>query len=603
MNAWQKLAWTEWHRSAGLGGKPNRDFLWLTGLLSLTLILALLLYGGREGLLNKFVDVSVGYLEGAGIPIWLTAESATGGIDREVLQQVSSQLNIKLYPYREVECHEVNLPSQKCADTNKIWDETTVLFDGWAVTFNDPLWKKGMTNQPTSTVHSNDSSGLPLDIILNRSLFEQYFNCAAYVDILQKKPLPFTLPTATEQSDKLYCLANGTLWLEVKGNQELLPFRIHWQSHIPTMQNLAFLFPVSTLNTLKLVKRYPNLGLKYYPEAQFQKTTRVQKLKIRASKKELSEEVMKNLLSCLQNPNQKRSRLTLKRPLPKDWVAACAKQNQIPFKTGNHRPSPPYLSITQESESHDFHYDADDYLTLLCPNNSACQPCQTLSRLPKKLGKKVDCGETQAIIDIIAANSPYYKAFAYVKDRAALSEQVENLKDFQLPHQESNAFYIHPTYEDALVRFQFIDKIMSILEWVYVIFFPIFLGMLLSVQVSIVINHRQHNYGILLAKGMSWEQVRGIVFLQIAISFAVAMGIALVIDEGMQWLLAGRVESVATAKPYIDHIIASQLDLLPLSFWDYMLVGSLVLIVLATITEVLLRRMILKRYLEPAYLF
>jgi hypothetical protein len=37
--------------------------------------LALLLWGGREGLLNKFVDISVGYIEDAGIPIWLATNN------------------------------------------------------------------------------------------------------------------------------------------------------------------------------------------------------------------------------------------------------------------------------------------------------------------------------------------------------------------------------------------------------------------------------------------------------------------------------------------------------------------------------------------------
>jgi hypothetical protein len=598
MNVWQ-LAWTEWYRSAVLGGKPNCDFLWLTGLLSLTLILALLLYGGREGLLNKFVDVSVGYLEGAGIPIWLTAESATGGIDREVLQQVSSQLNLKLYPYREVECHEVNLPNQKCGDTNKIWDETAVLFDGWAVTFDDPLWKMGLKTQPTSNVNSNDTSGLPLDIILNRSLFEQYFSCAVYIEELQTKPLPFKIPTtATTQSDKLSCLADGTLWLDVKGNQELLPFRIHWQSHIPTMQKLAFLFPLNTLNTLKMAKQ---TGIRYEPRlAQANQTTaRVKELMIWQNG--ISDDTMATLLSCLQNPKKNANRFSMKRPLPKSWVIECAKQNGIPVLKKGQRLSPPFIQITAAlPQKYDFQYHDDDYLTLSCQGNSTCQPCQALSGLTQRIPNSVACSQagTQAAkIDMIAANSHYYRAFAYVTDRAELLDQVKKLK-------KNKAFDIHPTYNDALVRFQFIDEIMGILEWVFVILFFIFLGLLLWVQVSIVINHRQHNYGILLAKGMSWEQVRRIVCLQMFISFVVAMFFAGLIAEGMQYLLDWRVESVATAERYIDHIVATQLDLLPLSFlWDYLLVGGIVLIVLGIITEVLLRRMILKRYLEPAYLF
>ena len=53
MNAWQKLAWIEWYRSFRLTGKDNHDFFWLALLLFLTLTLALLLWGSREGLLNN----------------------------------------------------------------------------------------------------------------------------------------------------------------------------------------------------------------------------------------------------------------------------------------------------------------------------------------------------------------------------------------------------------------------------------------------------------------------------------------------------------------------------------------------------------------------
>jgi hypothetical protein len=604
MNTWQRLAWIEWGRSI-YKGIPNRDFLWLTMLLSLTLILALLLWGGREGLLNKFVDISVGYIEDAGIPIWLATNNISG-IDKNLLKNNElSQQNIKLYPYREVECHEVNLPNQRCGNTNTIWDETTVYFDGWAVSDDDPLWKMGKPSKlkGEAPVVQSNRSNLPLEIILNKSLFTQYFNCTAYKKALQSKQLPVTIPNA--QSDPLSCLANGTLWLELKvgKDKELVPFHIHWQPHIPTMQNLAFLFPLSTLNTLKLVVNGKHPKLRYYPEAQANQITSFKELKIKRGEEKLSDESMKKLMSCLLNPERKRYRLTLKKPLPKTWIASCAKQSGIPLK-GENRISPPFIKITNESDSHYFQYDMDGSLTIFCGNNAPCSPCQQIPSLQDKLGENVACSDKEAKInDMIAATGSYQRAFAYVENRAALATQIEKIKDFQLPQQDSKAFYIHPTYDDALVRFRFIDAIMKILELWYGLFFLLFLMILLLVQVRIVITHRKHNYGILLSKGVSWAQMRGMVLMQITLSFAVAMGIAIFIDEGMQWFLAGQLENVTTIKPYIDHIIAGQLDLLPLSFLDYMLVGGTVLLVLCLITIELLKRMILLRYMEPAYLF
>jgi hypothetical protein len=609
MNVWQKLAWVEWYRSF-LKGQDNRDFLWLTILLSLTLILALLLWGGREGLLNKFVDVSVGYIEGAGIPIWLATNNVSG-VDRNLLQNAElSQQNIELHPYREVEWHEVSLPNNATDDSQpKIWNpkkipSKEVPFNGWAVSFNDPLWKMGMKSQPIekSPTLQKDTSGLPLEVILNRSLFEQYFNCAVYVKAL-KESLP-AKAKALDSKSTLYCLANDTLWLSVKvgRNRELLPFQIHWQSHIPTMQNLAFLFPLSTLNTLKIAKYHPKL--RYYPESQAGKTTRVKGLMIWVDENEPSEESIKALISCLQNPEKKHYRLTLKRPLPKNWVAECAKQSNISLQNGEERLSSSYITITEEIESHYFQYNANDFLSILCQDNySACQPCEDIPSLKRLDNNIVQCQDTKAKIDMIAATGSYQKAFAYIENRKALTTQVEKIKSFQLPQQESKAFYIHPTYEDALVRFRFIDEVVTILEIFLSPFFLVFLTILLGVQLSIVITHRKHNYGILLAKGMSLKQIREMVFMQIGISFLVAMDIAIVIDEWMQWLLAVQLEKVISKKPYIDHIIASQLDLLPLSWLDYMGVGIVVFIMLVIITFFLFKGVVSKRQMEPAYLF
>lgn len=606
MNSWQRLAWIEWQRST-LKGIPNRDFLWLTMLLSLTLILALLLWGGRAGLLNKFVDISIGYIEGAGIPIWL-ATNDFRGIDRHLLQnQALSQQHIKLYPYREVECHEISLPAQGCNDDdNQIWDkkETEVDFAGWAVSLEDPLWKMGQSSLLTATaaVSQANQTTLPLEIILNKSLFSQYFNCTAYKNALQTKQLPFTIPE--DQSNHLSCLTNGILWLEVKVGRykELVPFQIHWQPHIPTMQSLAFLFPLTTLNTLKLVVNDKLPKLKYYPEAQIEPVTRVKGVKIKPSQEALSTESISQLLACLQNPKQKGDWLTLKKPLPKTWVAACAKQSGLSLTPENENS--PYLKITEALNSHYFQYHPDDSLTISCPNNLPCSPCEQVPSLPQKLGGNVHCDEkTAKINDMIMATGSYQRAFAYVENRTVLATQIEKIKDFRLPSQQSKAFYIHPTYDDALVRFRFIDAIMKILEWLYSPFFLIFLTILLFIQVSIVIIHRRHDYGILLSKGLSWEQMRNLVLIQIALSFAVAMSFAILIDEAIQWLLAGQLANITTQKPYIDHIIAGQLDLLPLSFFDYALVGGAVLIVLYLTTWYLLKSMISAKYLEPAYLF
>ncbi|OQW92769.1 MAG: hypothetical protein BWK78_00690, partial [Thiotrichaceae bacterium IS1] len=544
---WARLAWIEWQRSVVMG-KQNRDFLWLTVLLTLTLLLALLGWGSQQGLLNKFVDVSIGYVEGAGIPIWVAADTSEG-ITREVLDSP----NFTLYPYREVESYEVALPGESGIDTpggKTIWAQKKVPFEGWAVHFADPLWK---ANKEASQ-DLKESATIPLAVIANRSLFENYFNCAAYVEKLQQQ-LPFLTLPAAAGSDKLYCLADRILWLDldVRKNRELLPFRIYWQSHIPTMQNLAFLFPLNTLNTLKLAKFYPTL--EYYPEMQVNHSGRVKQL-MWQDNNDMPTELKNKWQNCFPTSVIEANRLTLKSPIPNDWVTQCANKYQIPLVTDNQRVEEPYLQITEELPlTYHFQYQTNDHLVIACQaEEEACQPCEqspALKTLTEQNNQAVTCDKTKATIEMIQATGNYQKAFAYVVSRTELNTQVDKLKSVQTA-QSDKMFYVPSTYEDALVRFMFIDKIMNILETFYSPVFLIFLVILLLVQIGIVIAHRKHNYAIFLAKGISWGQVKMMVLMQIGLSFLVAISLSVLVGEVMQGGLALKLYHVTTVKPYID---------------------------------------------------
>lgn len=574
MQAWQQLALLEWRRST-FQGKQNLDFFWLTILLTLTLLLTLLLWGGREGLLNKFVDVSIGYVEDAGIPIWL-ATNRIEGIDRPLLQQLATQ-PITIYPYREVEWHQISFPQQ---DEN-IWQDKAVPFMGWAVSSTDPLWKE--THAPENTI--------PLAIILNRRLFTQHFNCEAYIAALQK---PLALLNI---DDPKTCLANNTLWLEVKTGhtRTLLPFRIHWQPHLPTVQPLAFLLPLSTLNTLLLVNSTESLS--YYPDLDGDRW--VKQLLLRTDT-ETVDAVMTNLSLCLPSATIRHRRVTLATPLPETWLKRCfAEYGVIPLKTD--KQMTPYFKITEFlTIPYTLTYDnQQNQLTITCRQNANCQPC---TAIPSLQGKTQQCEAQRAVVDLFKAIGGYQRAFVYVEDRAILSTHLEKIKNFP-PDQEAKAFYFHHTYDDALVRFKFIDKIMQLLELCFSPFFILFIGVLLVVQIGMVITHRKHNYGILLAKGVAWRQIQWIIFLQLTMSFGVAISMTILMGEGMQTLLAAQLAQITTMPPYIDHIVTSGLDLLPLTVVNYLQVGGVILFVLHITGFLLLKILIAKHYQEPAYLF
>ena len=198
----------------------------------------------------------------------------------------------------------------------------------------------------------------------------------------------------------------------------------------------------------------------------------------------------------------------------------------------------------------------------------------------------------------------YQKALTYVKNRNELATYLDKITNLPQSATDSRkAFYIHPTYHDAHVRFLFIQKVIEMLKMVYSPFFLMLLLILLVVQIGIVITHRQHNYGILLAKGMSWQQIYYLILMQISLSFIIAWGSALLLIESVSSLLSWRFANIVTQKPYIDHLLVNNFDLLPLTFIDYGLVSLISLGMSYLIATAMLRRTIATQSPEPAYLF
>jgi hypothetical protein len=313
-------------------------------------------------------------------------------------------------------------------------------------------------------------------------------------------------------------------------------------------------------------------------------------------------EATNQLLACLSSAQLAQQRMTLKQPLPEHWVTQCIAQQTI-FSLQQHEEwlPPPTITVS-EVVTNDFSlkYTSDDNLILTCTQDNGCHPCEIIPAL-KKLGNAVHCEAQQTILDVIATTGSYQKAFIYATDRRTLPQQIAKITHFKTKT-GVKVFYIHPTYQDALVRFQFITAMMNMLELFFQPFFLIFLWILLLVQLGMVMTHRQHHYAILLAKGMSWPQVRYLIFTQISLSFLVAIAVAVTITEIMQIILSIQVTDIITKEPYNEHIVAPQLNLLPLFFLDYLKVISLILITLFVATFSLLKVMIAQRYQQPAYL-
>lgn len=608
MLAWYRLAWIEWYRAFAIrqpgGGSGKRDFFWLSLLLWLTLTLALFVWGSRAGLLDQFVNVSLGYVRGYGIPIWVIANpesSDSTAIGRQVLQSMRALaipgIHAGVQPYREVERYAVSLPDSY-ERGGQIWGNKPEAFYGWAVSPQDPLWRMAML--PTTPAPSENSAPhpFPLEVILSHSVFQRYFNCQAYGDVLAHK-LPAAMQPPEQNvasNDKLACLANGQLWLEAKlgTGRELVPFRIHWQRRIPTMTELAFLFPLTTLYALKMT--HDNPALRYFPEGYGQQVPRVKQMRIWDTlTPEPYEERYARLASCLGNARIAKNLIMLTHSKPLQWVETCATQHQMRVQMGSQPLPEPFLKVVETEDSHALSYEAEDSISL---------PCHTLKSDWQKLFGCTAAETRTVTIDVLTAFGGYLKALVYVPQRTYLFPALHALQTLPRPGAQSaqqQALYVDPVYQDAIARFGFMSDVLDILGRRYGVFFVIFLLVLLGVQIGIVIGHRRHNYGVFLAKGMSWNQIRIVVLMQMTLSVVAGFCGALLGLLLLRFSLHVALTRLLASERYNERIF-STLELLPLSGGDYVVVGCTVLFLAYAMALLLLVSLCPTWRIEPSRL-
>ncbi len=602
---WAVLALIEWRRSFGRrhtgGGAGRLDFLWLTLLLFLTVMLALLLWSSREGLLHQFMNVSLGYLEGSGVPVWVVGQVDVNGtetIDRALIDQLANDCQdngaLGIHPYLEIEENAIRMPGEGTGRRLWIGKEPIVM---WSVAAEDPLW---------AGASDASGAGMPLAAVLSISRFAEHLDCPAYVEATRGLPhparqAPLDSWSAEQLQKRVPCLADGILWLEMKvrGDWQRLPFDIVPQRRIATIQDVDLLLPVSTLSAAKISNRYT--GLRYSPQDPEGRVRYLSALRLRSAGGRLApDESLEQLNRCLGVETARQANLlALKPPQPAEEVSRCATEAGVPLQEDDDPiPDVPYLTVAQSEDPDALAYDPPFYLEV---------PCGRLAESAR--GHLEGCEERRADgrgrLDLVSFQEGYPKALIYT-ERDDLDRTVECLRDLMRPATLAEAgdvrraLYIHPTYQSALRRFGFIDRIVGLLAQSYSLFFIVFLSVLLWVQLGVVVGHRRHQYGVYLAKGLAWGQIRNMVFLQVTVSLAVAFAAAMAAMGALSVWLSHGVSSVLHGEGFADHI-SGDLVLLPLPLGDCLLVGGISLLISQGMAAALLA--VVGGRKEPAELF
>jgi hypothetical protein len=519
------------------------DFRWLTFLLAGVLCMALLLLSTQDGLMNNFVETLVGKIPNHGVPIWVVA---TNGHDIDATNLSKIKKIAPVFPYRDVSPGKIHIPGHRDSDT-----------PGRAVHVSDPLWQLPATSQPIPEhcfpqVPSDGTDKLPLEVTLNKSWFKgknkeknkNNFDYTAYRQALENRLPSPCIPAPTSSLESMQ-----VLWLDVELREhELVPFKIRWVEQIPAMEKLAFLFPMRTYHTILVSKDLPKL--RYYPEMQGGDEVRVREVVIEKDnldKKQQQEQ--KAFITCT---NGKRHDDVIQFPnyLPVYWIQACAD------------------AYTQywHNEAHNgdkIRHDAPWDLSL---------PCNRLNDLYKRMLNHQACAQNpyaNVLLNMLINDFRVSHALVYARDYTELSEIKDKL--LQLRENGEEVLYLHDIYQKSIDRFDFLADSLETLLSPYVLIFVLFLLLLLGVNIGTLIDHRQHSYGIFLAKGMPANQIYYMVSFQMILVTMVGFVLALIAFLVVMFIINYLVfaDVVETHRDNLD--IIGTLYLLPFD-WLYLLV-------------------------------
>ena len=485
-----------------------RDFFWLTLLLSLVISMALLLVGSRAGLLDRFTDAILGTMRPHGVPVWVTAHWENHeGIQTNLLERLKElerrvpgeSFGIKVYPYRRLaeNSPHIRLPVEGAWDSGVSWV-------GWAVYPNDPLWNLEASKDWKNEKTQGDWLGLPLTIVLSESLFAKQFDYAAYREamqpLLRKKKLR-RLPAILPQGDMKNVL--NTLWLKVTvGNREdFVPFRVRWIHHIPGMEKVSYLFPLTTYNALLAAYHFPEL--RYDPANHGKGDAKLFQLLVDNSFPKSS---IAAYARCVHHAVMATGLIDL--PKIREDVCPKPKLSDI-AKVMGQQPEGLWDTLNHDSENR---------LWISChrlPNGSALRN----SLCSDDENKGAHKGDHLMFVpwDVTDYGTSFAAVHAYVPDPTHLSRGIGGLLALRTPEGQ-RALSVQSMYQDALNRFNLLSDLLTTMVPAYALTFGLFLASLLLAQVGTLIGHRRHHYGILLSRGFTWIGIYSKLILQMILA-------------------------------------------------------------------------------------
>lgn len=414
--------------------------------------------------------------------------------------------------------------------------------------FGEPrVFAPPRTQQAPPERQENAWQGLPLTIVLSESIFFQQFDYAAYREVMQpvlrKKKLS-RLPLTPPQDNLKNAL--HTLWLKVMiGNREVLvPFNVEWVHHIPGMEKVAYLFPLTTYHALLAAYHFPEL--RYNPETQGKGNPKQFK---HLTASTFPRQAMADYAHCVHAAVAATGLVELPNvgedqcPKPRGLSGHLSSQRHrsTPHSARGDPGSPPGSPQAADAAPWDtLNHDSDNHIWLPChrlPRSNALRGTLCPGR-----SSASETGATPLFVpwDVTADGTSFAAMHVYVPDPTRLSRGIKGLLALRTPD-GLHALSIQTMYQDALNRFNLLSDLLSTMVPAYALTFGLFLSALLLAQVGTLIGHRRHHYGILLSRGFTWIGIYAKLILQVTLAtltggclavFVFIPALRLLLDEG-----------------------------------------------------------------------
>lgn len=570
MRAIAGLALTEFLRAFRLPSAPGgRDLFWLTLLLVGLQLHALVVLSARDGVLNNSVDAFIGYEPGYGVPVRVLPNALrgtyAGAIDQPLIEAVAAD-GFAVAPYRRYRNRAMLRPPG-----DGVWRARAGLasdvppsFAGLAADPDGPLWPAAKVPPP--------ASGGPRDwrIALDRDVWAEFFDLAAYRASLRGRIPDAELAAIPEDPARLNELRR--LWLELRVHAtRLVPFEITWAENIGFgAERVAFVAPLDLWHLVSEAQRNPPelcLFLEQGPGLGRRIATlssaRLMPGADRAALREAFAALEDRLPGALERSatrvryrlgtdDQRRAYQRGRRCDPgfsEARVLAIAAELGLPLD-----PKAPGELILGTEPVRIGPFD----LTL---------PCEAVLDTRREEGDEIDeDGRCLVRLPLAERSYGFEEALVFAPSRLAIAELVDYLTCAPVPGypapEDRRPLCIDPgidragdppdprlrldeVYQDTLARFNFLTSLIEQLKG------PIgglILALLLAtlwVQLGTVIGHRRVRYGMLLANGVTWVQLRAILVLQVTAAVVSSLALAAGLFWAIRAALAPGTEALA----------------------------------------------------------